>query len=288
LINVKSEVLILGNGISRISFKDLITDWPGEVWGCNRSYLDYPEKLTRLNGHTNVMYEAAEYREKHNLSFDIWGGHLGPLGAADKGFTCSKRFCKDSGTAMIAQALHEGFNIAACGFDLGGPDLHSPRLGTIAKHNWIKRWRTLLETYGRRRIRFIGYDHLPYLLSGRPPTEYSNCYRAGEPHLYDADYIEVWEQWSGKSAFSYKEISIVKVKVKYTKTGQVAEMDQQVAAKMQSKGKVEILKAPKTEKPEKPTKKEIILKLLELKIDFDKKAKVEDLLKLLPEVKDET
>jgi len=274
------EILILGNGISRISFHDLIVDWPGEVWGCNRAYLDYPKKLTRLTGHTDVMYEADENRKANNLFFEIWGGHLGKLGAADKAFTCSKRFCKDSGTALIAQALHEGHQIAVCGFDLGGPDIHSPGLENVDKHNWVKRWRLLLETYGRKRIRFIGYDHLPFLLSGRRSNEYSDYYRRGKPHIYDADYIEAWEKWSGKKAFDYKEIFEMKVKVKYTKTGQVAEMDVKIAEKMQSKGKLEIIKENKVDKL---IKKEIIIQLEELEIDFDKKLKVDELEKLLNE-----
>lgn len=249
------EVLILGNGISRISYQNLIADWPGEVWACNRAYLDYPDKITRLNGHTDVMYEADEYRKKHDLCYEIWGGHLGKLGAADKAFTCSKRFCKDSGTSMIAQALFEKKQVAVCGFDLGGPDIHSPGLETVNKYNWIKRWRLLLESYGRKRIRFIGYDHLPYLLSGRSADEYGKYYKAGKPHIYDADYIESWEKWSGKTAFNYEEKIEMKVKVKYTITGQIAEMDEPIAVKMQKKGKLTILKAEKKAEPKKEAPK---------------------------------
>lgn len=187
------EVLILGNGISRISYHDFISDWPGEVWGCNYVFRDYGHKLTRLTGHDFVLIEAKEYREKHGMAFEIWGGHLGRCEAVEKKFTCHQRFCRDSGTTLVSQALHEGKNVIACGFDLGGPDVYSKELETVNKSNWITRWRKLIALHGDNRIRFVGQDHMPFLTSDKQPEEYGKVYTHGYPHIENEEYLKVWK-----------------------------------------------------------------------------------------------
>lgn len=246
--------MVLGNGISRLIFDDLIKSWPGEVWGCNRVFNEYGDILDRLTGHKEVLIEAAEYRDENQVSFELWGGQISNLAAADKEFTCSKEFCKDSGTTMIAQGLHEGRDIALCGFDLGGPDVISPGIENSNKQSWVRRLRKLLERYGRKRIRFIGYDHLPFLLSRKPPDSYAKCYRVGAPHIYDAEYLKVWEKWAGRPAYEAKKKG-VEMKVKF-KDGRIVDMKGPIALKMAAKGKVEILeeKKPAVKKPA-PAKK---------------------------------
>ena len=257
-----TETLVLGNGISRLSFDKLIREWPGEVWGCNRAYLEFPDKLARLTGHTEVLIEARKYRNEHRLSFELWGGHLGHSLETDKAFTCPHEFRKDSGTTLVAQALHEGKNVAVCGFDLGGPDIHSPGIEKQSKHQWVERWRAIVKRYGSDRIRFIGFDHMPYILSGRASQAYANRYRDGKPHIIDDDYIEQWEKWSGKKArITGREYSMVKVRFK--KNGFESVMSDEVAEKYAEKKKVEIIgkvEAPKreakTEKKAEPKKAE--------------------------------
>lgn len=276
-----TETLILGNGISRLSYVELINNWPGEVWGSNRAYLDFPKKITRLTGHLDVMKDAREYRKKNQCNFEIWGGHLGDKNSFDNHFDCPSQFRKDSGITLVAQALHEDKNVSVCGFDLGGPDIHSPGLENHLKHNWVQRWRKLFEVYDHNRVTFIGYDHKPYLFSGRSSMQYSQRYRDNRPHIIDIDYLKIWKKWTGRD---YKYLGGEIVKVKYKKNGYVATVSEAVAAKLIDKGKVELVKekkeAPKTDVL---TRKEIIAKLVELKIDFDKKAKVADLLALLEE-----
>jgi len=242
-----TETLILGNGISRLAYVDLIRDWPGEVWGCNRAYLDHGDKLTRLCGHDDVMIEARQYRDDQGLSYEIWGGHIGGGSATEKAFTCPPGFRKDSGTTLVAQALHEGRAIALCGFDLGGPDIHSPGLEKQLKHNWIDRWRNIVKTYGDENIRFIGFDHLWFINSNLSALEYSRKYAAGRPHIFDDEYLKVWEKWAGKPPFVTGD-EYMKVQVKY-KDGRLAQMDAEIAHKMQAKGKVEIVKEKKAEAP---------------------------------------
>lgn len=237
-----SDVLILGNGISRLSYVDLVKNWIGEVWACNRAYLDFPEKLNRITGHEDVMLDAKKYREENKCSYEIWGGHLGKNSAAERTFDCPPQFRKDSGITLVAQALHEGRYVAACGFDLGGPDIHSPGLENQPKHNWVQRWRKLFEVYDHKKVEFIGFDHKPYILSDRSSMQYAERYRTGRPHVMDADYIEVWKKWTGKN---YESLGGETVKVKYKKNGYIAEVSEAVAAKLIDKGKAELIKEPK-------------------------------------------
>lgn len=275
-----ANVLILGNGISRLAYVDLIKAWIGEVWGCNRIYLDFPKILTRITGHENVMQDAKKCREENQHNYEIWGGHLGANKAAEKTFNCLPQFKKDSGITMVAQGLHEGHNITVCGFDLGGPDIHSPGLEKHLKHNWVQRWRKLFEVYDHTRVRFIGYDHKPYLFSGRSSMQYSQRYRDDRPHIIELVYLETWKKWTGKD---YCYLGGETVKVKYKKNGYVATVSEAVAAKLIDKGKAELVKEKKQEEKTDPvlTKKQIIAKLEESGIKYDKKSKVDDLLKLL-------
>lgn len=282
-----TETLVLGNGISRLSYIDIIKNWLGEVWGCNLAFLDFPDKLNRITGHANVMLQAKEYREKYRHDFEIWGGNLGANIATDKKFDCPEIFRRDSGTTMLAQALHEGRNIAVCGFDLGGPDIHSPGIENQLKHNWIQRWRKLFEVYDHKRVRFIGYDHKPYLFSGRSSMQYSQRYRNGKPHIIDPDYMEAWEQWTGKK-YEHIDFGGETVKVKYKHNGYVATVSEGVAAKLIDKGKAELVKEVKPKEETEPvlTKKQIIAKLEEMGVEYDKKSKVVDLLKVLEEAEE--
>ena len=243
-----TETLILGNGISRLSYVDIIKNWLGEVWGCNLAFLDFPEKLNRITGHADVMLKAKDCREKYQHGFEIWGGHLGANLAAEKTFDCPRIFRKDSGTTLIAQALHEGRDVAVCGFDLGGLDIHSPGLENLLKHNWVQRWRKLFEVYDHTRVRFIGYDHKPYLFSGRSSMVYSQRYRDGRPHIMDDKYLSVWENWTGKKS-QCLDLGGETVKVKYKKNGFIGEVSEAVAAKLIDKGKAELVKKKETPKP---------------------------------------
>jgi len=207
--STRKQVLILGNGVSRLLLVREIREWAGEIWGCNLAYQE-PEigpRLTRLTGHATVMEEAAEYQRAHaELTFEIWGGHAGQ--AVGRVFTCPGEFRHDSGTTLVAQALHEGLDVICAGFDLGGPDIHSPRLWEQRKSTWVKRWRQILEHYGWDHVTFWGYDHMPYLKSGSSTVRYCNKYAAGIPHIPGDEYRQLfaaqYEKETGKQAGHYQ------------------------------------------------------------------------------------
>jgi len=244
-----ADVLILGNGISRLSYVELIETWPDEVWGCNRAYLDFPGKLDRLTGHLEVMEDAKKCREENQYKFEIWGGHLANWHFFDNHFDCRLMFRKDSGITLVAQALHEKNTVSVCGFDMGGPDIHSPNLHNDLKHSWIQRWRKLFEVYDHKLVNFIGYDHKPYLFSDRSSMQYSQRYRDGRPHIIDPDYLEVWKEWTGKD---YQYLGGEIVEVKYKKNGYIATVSEAVAAKLIDKGAAELVKVVKPKTKEAP------------------------------------
>lgn len=248
-----TKVLVLGNGISRLSYDEFIRSWLGEIWGCNCVYLEYGALLSRLAGHKDVLAKvAAEMPLHEDWTFQLWAGHLGaPIRNAER-FTCPKRFQNDSGTTLVAQALHEGHDVVACGFDLGGWDIHSPELENAPKWNWVDRWRELLKEYGADRVRFIGHNHKPFLMSDQPSDAYCHRYLHGKPHIADSEYIAVWERFTGRTAGDLQEECMTKVRFK---DGREVVMKDLIAQKMAKKGKVKILKSREKEDPDDQTDK---------------------------------
>lgn len=181
-------VLILGNGLSRLAFDEAIRAHDGPVWGCNRVFLDYGDVLTALAGHADVMEEAKAWRDAHGQKYDIFG--------IDEGLSAPDIYRKDTGTTLIAEALTRGLSVIACGFDLGGADIYSPGHEKKNKTTWVQRWRMIMQRFDPDRVTFWGYDHKPYILSGRPAQEYSRKYLTGEAHIPTPEYqaaVDAWE-----------------------------------------------------------------------------------------------
>lgn len=231
----EKKVLILGNGLSRLSYNDFIEQWEYEIWGCNFVYADWGWKLTRITGHVDVMAEAKIYKEENNYKYEFWGGNLGQF-EFDKKFTCDNQFLKDSGTTFVAQALEEKYKIYCLGFDLGGRDMYSQNHHTMNKTNWVLRWRIIANTYGLDDIHFIGHNHKPFILGKESAHSYANRYLTGKPHIDNEEYLEL-----------YKKFNVIKPKednsfvtVKY-KDGKIMEHRKLVAKKLVEKGIVEII-----------------------------------------------
>ncbi len=181
------KVLILGNGLSRLSFDAQIRSFDGEIWGCNRVYLDYAEVLTYLWGHIDVMPEAIEYRDANGLSYKIM--------EIEEPLQCQNRFRKDTGTTLVAEALTRGLEVSVCGFDMGGPDVYSWNHEKKNKKDWIDRWREIFRIFGSNKIEWWGFDHGPFLRSGEPSGKYARKYLSGSPHIDSDDYREVLKSW---------------------------------------------------------------------------------------------
>lgn len=197
-----STVLILGNGISRLAFDAQIRGFPGEIWGCNRIYLDYGDVLTGLSGHIDVMKEADDYRAEHGQNWRL-------LGTEEDPYICRELFRKDTGTTLVAEALTRGHNVIVCGFDIGGLDVYSPGHEKKNKTSWVERWRLILDEFGADRVTFWGHDHKPFLLSYRPACEYSRRYLKGKTPFDDDAYEEAAKQWKGDYSRIWEKIPCV-------------------------------------------------------------------------------
>ena len=176
-------VLILGNGLSRLAFHDAIMSFDGPVWGCNRIFLDYGEKLTGIAGHADVMDEAIKWRDEHGQKFERLE------------ITCPEVYRKDTGTTLVAEALTRGMDVICCGFDLGGLDVYSPGHEKKNKTSWVTRWRLIFRNFDPNRVTFWGYDHKPFLLSSKRANEYFLKYSRGESHIPDDGYEKAHETW---------------------------------------------------------------------------------------------
>lgn len=235
------SVLILGNGISRTTpeSQKFIREWEGELWGCNRVYLDLGHRLTRLTGHIDVMREAREYKASTGCGFEIWGGHTGGVDDQTRCFTCPIQFRKDSGTTLVAQALEEGFQrVVCCGFDLGGPDMYSSRHREFNKKNWVLRWRGIAEHYGLDRVEFVGHDHKPFILSEANASAYPNRYLRGLPHLPDPAYRQAFGKFTG---WKPEDRGDRKMKVRFVKKDFVTELNEEIARRLIHKGEAELV-----------------------------------------------
>jgi len=236
-----ADVLILGNGISRLLHERFIRSWTGEFWACNYAFREWGEKITLLGGHSSVLIEAMEYREQHGLNYVIFGALFGRE-LSERPATCPGEYHKNTGTTLIAQAHEDGFDtIYLCGFDCGGPDLLSPGLEQQRKQSWVRRLRALIGHYGTERIRFVGFDHIPFLLGKGREDTYQKRYTRGVPHVPDPAYIALHNLIYGGPR-SLQGEGLMKVRFLTGKNpGFVTEMSEDSAMIYAAKGKVEIL-----------------------------------------------
>lgn len=202
-----NPVMIVGNGISRLLYRDEICAWTGEMWACNWIFeeqmrppapMTFGQRLTRLTGHVDVMEKADAWKPAHNGTFEIWSGHLGVGRPGWRVFTCPPSLRKDSGTTLVAQALQEKRPEIICvGFDLGGKDVLSENGDKADKRSWVMRWRTLQKVYSLQTVRFVGHDHKPFILDqGRDPREYARKYMYRQPHIPDPAYVALYNKFS--------------------------------------------------------------------------------------------
>lgn len=256
---MNSRVLIVGNGISRLAYQAEILAYKGEVWACNYAYKEFPDIITRLTGHDFSLVDAQAYKDEHGSKFDIYSGPIAQKRKEWKLFTCPPQWLRDSGTTMVAQALHEGYDVDLVGFDLGGPDVHALKQYQQDKTSWVRRWAEIVEQWGADRLHFIGYDHLPYLkeviLDPSRAKDYARAYKARRPHIATDEYRKIHME----AIMAEKEKPAEPGKrVKYLETGATGFVSAKVAAIYKAKDpdgkKYQILRDMKPE--EAPVKKD--------------------------------
>ena len=223
--------MIVGNGISRIGSEEYIRSYEGEVWACNYAYKEFPDIITRLTGHDFVLVEAQAYKNEYGSKFNIYSGPMAKRRPDWKLFTCPPQWHRDSGTTLVAQALHEGYDVDLIGFDLGGPDVHALKQYQQDKTAWVRRWAEIVETWGSDRLHFIGYDHLPYIkaviIDQQRAKDYARTYKARRPHIATDEYKKIYME----AIMAEKEKPAEPGKrVKYLETGATGFVSAKVAA----------------------------------------------------------
>ena len=255
---MNSRVLIVGNGISRLAYQAEILAYKGEVWACNYAYKEFPDIITRLTGHDFALLDAQAYKDEHGSKFDIYSGPIAQKRKDWKLFTCPPQWLRDSWTTLVAQALHEGYNVDLAGFDLGGPDVISPNMHQQDKTAWVRRWAEIVEQWGADRLHFIGYDHLPYIkeviLDPSRAKDYARAYKARRPHIATDEYRKIHMEaiMLGKD----KPVEPAK-RVKYIETGAIGVVSAAVAAVYKKKdpdGEVYRILGDAKEEPKKEKK----------------------------------
>jgi hypothetical protein len=189
-------ILILGNGLSRLAFDNQIKAFDGEVWACNYAFRDYPEKITRLTGHIEPLEEAEKEKKEKGYKYDIYSGVCAKKRQDWKNFTVNPRWLRDSGSTLIAQALHDGYKVILCGFDFGGPDVYCAEQWKQNKRTWVRRMVEIIREWGSDNIEFWGFNHMPYIknvFSGvEKDDKYWQDYRKRKPHLNDGTYQKIF------------------------------------------------------------------------------------------------
>ena len=188
------KVLIVGNGISR---KDpdvdkFILNWTDhELWACNWAFKEYDSgELPRLDiliGDYTSLVESAPFILERKWKTKIYGKNARSVSINGvQMIPVESKYVRDSGTTLVALALKNKYDeIYIAGFDLGGKDIYQIKHERRNKSIWVENWRRLHKEFegGLQNIKFIGYDHMPYILSEKPSDMYAQVYMRGKNHL---------------------------------------------------------------------------------------------------------
>jgi len=152
-------VLILGNGASRIKYKDFINNWTSEIWGCNWLFkeADSHENLTRIGSvHNEVISEAYKFKKENNYNYLLYTKPVFREEFKDKFisyFSDPRGWA--TGPLMVLQALTENYRrIYLSGFDFGGKDVYQNHF--IEGSNFQKQFVEIISRFGHRKLKFVG------------------------------------------------------------------------------------------------------------------------------------
>lgn len=133
-----------------------------EIWACNWAYMEFPRKITRLAGDDAAMFPAALYKKEHLADYEIWAKNIKSWKGhwyrdEVKPFTVHPKWLKDTGTALVTQALHEGFElIYVTGFLTDPVEMYGGKvLPDVNMEKWKMRWNDIRDEWGFDRIVFL-------------------------------------------------------------------------------------------------------------------------------------
>lgn len=186
------KVLIVGNGVSRLQHKNFIDNWQDELWVCNSAYKEFGHRknLSRIIADASTMPVVVNWAKVsgtgarlvttervHELLEPTIAEYVDVL-------TTPSNLQNDSGTSLVAQALQERYDeVYVAGFDLGGKDIYVPNHEKKSKTIWVECWRRIAKKYSLERIKFVGHDHKPFILSSKPTDTYAKVYTRNQDHI---------------------------------------------------------------------------------------------------------
>jgi hypothetical protein len=106
------EVIILGNGESRLKYDEYIKKYEYEIWGCNKAYLEN-YNFTRIGTvHIENANNALLYKKQNNLKYIVYYSYFLP-----ECLSFSNYHGWSTGNELLSQALLENYKITLIGFD---------------------------------------------------------------------------------------------------------------------------------------------------------------------------
>jgi hypothetical protein len=156
---VSTSVLILGNGKSRTegTVKRFISNWRGEVWGCNGIYKEakFLPNLHRVGiiDDSRMINDLYTFIYEKSYNFDIYTYDFKDGFDIDiKVFQDNRKFLV--GQQMILQALYEEYDsIYLAGFDFGGVDAFNRK--TKGNDRMVREMRNIVDEFGLDRLHFV-------------------------------------------------------------------------------------------------------------------------------------
>lgn len=153
------QLLILGNGISRLNYGWYIREYQYPIWSCNSTF----RELYRL-GRIDVLgsVHGIYLKDSLQLSKDRNFRRIS-VKSVDGSETFHKYHGYSTGNEMIHQAIYEGYdNIDLLGFDMGGFDITSNH--NVDGTNFKSQFTKIQSEYPYVKFNFINKSYIETLL----------------------------------------------------------------------------------------------------------------------------
>lgn len=155
------DVMILGNGKSRLDCENIIHNWQQELWVCNEAYHEAKKfrHITRVcSVHSNMIREAYDFKVNNKLDYKLLGRYKIPELPEGEYYQFRDKHGWSTGSLAVSQAILEDYqSILLLGFDFGGPDVYKDY--DVEGSNFQKQFIELKRMYPqqfKKKVQFVG------------------------------------------------------------------------------------------------------------------------------------
>jgi hypothetical protein len=114
---MNKELLILGNGMSRLNYSEFIDDYKEDIWCCNFAFKENIKYNLVGSVHDFCIKDAVKFKEENNLNFEILY-HSKMINYENKYNIFKKYQGYSTGSELIVEAILRGYShILLLGFD---------------------------------------------------------------------------------------------------------------------------------------------------------------------------